>query len=264
MAMKLQSPYPFAERLLLFGGGGVGKTQAVLSIAERLPAGHTMHVLDSDYSRAYERALATDFTDAADAVVVHEVDPEWEPFKDQLAAIVAAGDPETDWLVVDPVSPSWEWVQSWYLEQVYGHDLASHMVQLKKDAADTREYMRSVMEDMNWSVVKKEYAAGVYTPIQRWKGNLILVAEAKALTNQADDDEKMLYGPLGFKPSGEARLKHIAATTLFLDHPRRGVWRMTTVKDRNRVEVDKEPVDDFAADYLVEIAGWERAPKAGA
>lgn len=258
--MKITSPHPFAERLLLFGGGGAGKTEAVLSIAEHLSVG-TMHVIDTDYSMAYERAIATTHPDAADRVEVHACDPEWEPFSEALAKVVATADPMVDWLVVDPISPSWQWVQDWYLELVYEDDLAAHLIALKREHAnDLKAYQAAVLDDMNWGTVKKEYEKRVWRQIQRWKGGMVLCAEAKMLGyhDNKDTETQQLYGPIGFKPVGEGRLSHVAATNLFLDHPRRGEWRMTTVKDRNRAEIDKEQVGEgFAVDYLVGVAGWQ-------
>lgn len=258
MTIKLQSPHRFPERFLLFGGAGSGKTNTVLNIASHLAEG-TMHVLDADYSSPYDRALATEFEDAADRVDVHLADPEWEPFTEALAEIVTEGDPQTDWLVIDPLSPTWDAVQNWYLEQVYGHDLAAHIVKVRAEAEDMKEYNKQLTEDMNWSAVKKEYAKKVYGQIRKWKGNLILIAEGKAISDRDGEDVKRLYGPLGVKPSGESRTPHIAATNLFLEQGRRDVWKMTSVKDRNRVPMDKTEVDDFGLDYLVGIAGWERA-----
>jgi len=263
MAAKLQSPHAFPERLLFYGGGGSGKTNTVLTYARYMPNDAMMYVLDTDYSMPYDRALATDFEDCEQQVAVHVADTEWDPFTTALAETVAQGNPAKDCIVVDTISPSWESVQDWYLEQVYGQDLPGHIVELKKTYADdAKAYHKALTEDMNWSAVKKEYARRVWTPIRRWKGDLILCAEAKALSTQDNDDVKMLYGPLGFKPVGESRLSHVAATNIFLDHPKRGTWRMTTIKDRNREELDHAVINDFGMDYLMEIAGWTPARKA--
>jgi hypothetical protein len=256
MTAKLQSPHAFPERFLLFGGGGAGKTNTVLNIMSHMPEG-MMHVIDTDYSMPYDRALATDFADIIDRVDVNVVDTEWDPFCEGLADTVGRGDPEIDWLVLDTISPSWESVQNWYLEQVYGHDLPAHLIELRKTYADDlKAYHKALTEDMNWSAVKKEYGRRVWIPIRNWKGNLIICAEAKSVGRDDNDETRMLYGPLGFKPTGEARLSHVAATNLFLDHPNRGTWRMTTIKDRNRGELEHTVIDDFGMDYLVEIAGW--------
>lgn len=256
MTIKLESPHPFSERILLFGGGGVGKTNAALSIANHLNKGR-MFVVEQDYSLAYERALTTDYSDARNKVEVLSSDPEWDSFISNVQASVDQADPETDWIVIDPVSPSWDWVQEWSLETQYGKDLPETLVELKRQfGTDTRGYSGALAEMMNWNLVKKEYSK-LYKAIQRWKGHLILTAEAKAIGGGEREDEiKMLYGPIGFKPAGESRLRHVASTTLFLTHPRRGEWQVTTVKDRNRQEMDREVIEDFALDYLVQYGNW--------
>lgn len=257
MTVKLRSPHPFSERFLLFGGGGVGKTNTALTIIDHVAVGD-MHVVEQDYSLAYERALATDFTDVADRVHVYESDPEWPSFIGNVEKAVAAGDPDIDWLVIDPISSSWDWVQEWALDEQYGKDMPEVLLELRKQyGLDKRAYAAAMADIMNWNLVKKEYAR-LWKAVQRWKGHLVLIAEAKAVPKSEDDAEiKMLYGPLGFQPVGQASLRHVASTTLFLDHPKRGQWRVTTIKDRNRSELDREPIDNFAIDYLQSVAGWE-------
>ena len=70
------------------------------------------------------------------------------------------------------------------------------------------------------------------------------------------DEERMLFGHLGFKPSGEGSLHHMASTNLFFSHAQRNTWTINTVKDRNRDEVEHLQVESFAMDYLRDIAGW--------
>lgn len=257
---KLRSPHTFPERFLLFGGAGSGKTTTVLTYARYMPEDATMYVLDTDYSMPYDRALATDFTDCADRVEIIVADLEWESFTNTLAETIEGADPAKDCIAIDTISPTWESVQNWYLEQVYGHDLPGHVIELKRAHSDDKKaYHRALTDDMNWPAVKKEYARRIYAPIRKWRGDLILCAEAKALNRDDDEETRRMYGPIGAKPVGEARLPHVAATNLFLDHPERNVWRMTTIKDRNRPEMDRMRIEDFGLDYLLEIAGWEIA-----
>lgn len=257
MALKLQSPHPFAERLLLFAGAGAGKTNAALSVIQYAAEGE-MFVCESDYSMAYDRALATDYADVADRVHVTTADPDWDSYTEALAEVCTAGNPETDWVDIDSISPSWEYVQNWYLQQVYGDDLPAFLTQLKREHKDDlKAYSKALSELMNWGTVKKEYAAKVYKPIQRWKGNIIVTAEAKKVGDRENDDVAMEFGPIGYKPSGEPRLMYVASTNLFLSHPKRKVWKMTSTKDRNREELDDVTVENFAMDYLQDVAGWE-------
>lgn len=264
MTIKLQSPYAFPERFLLYGGGGVGKTEIVLNIASHLAEGK-MYVLDGDYSDPYTRALETTYAEVKD-VVKHEVmEDDWKPFTEQLASMVDRGNPEVDWLVIDPCGPiTWDMVQDWYLITVYGEDVAAHLTTLRMQHAaddDLKAFHDELAEHMNWPVIKKEYGRRMWNVIRKWHGHLIITAEAKKTGNRDDDDEKMLYGPIGFKPAGERRMTHVGATNLFLDHPRHGVWRATTIKDRQRPEMDKVDIGDFGLDYLVGYAGWERVKR---
>lgn len=264
MAVILQSPHPFAERFLFFGGAGSGKTNTALNIIEHCAEGE-MYVCESDFSAAYTRALATDFTDVADRVHVESPDSEWESYTATLARVMAAGDPLVDWKTVDSISPTWEMVQDWFLTTQYGKDLPTMMRELQKEhQGDAKAFGKARSELMSWPIIKQEYAKRVYSPIQRWKGNLIITAEAKSVSKMDSDEIQIEFGPLGMKPSGEGRLMYVASSNLFLTHPKRGVWNVTTTKDRNREELDKMPVDDFAIDYLSDIAGWDVVRKAKA
>jgi hypothetical protein len=253
--MRLNSPYKFKERLLLFGGGGVGKTNACLTIARAMPTG-TMFVIDNDMSFAWSRALDTEFDDMPDGRVdVREVDPDWRDVTDTLAAVLEVADPDTDWIVVDSITPTWDYVQTWLSEQVHGTDLAGHMAKLRAEAADIKEFNKELTSDMTWPLIKREYQQRIYRPLQKWRGHLILTAEGAEVGRFDNDEAKALYGHLGFKPKGEGRLHHVTSTTLFLTKVKE-THRFTTVKDRNRDEMERAEWDDFAMDYLRDVGGW--------
>lgn len=257
MAITMTSPHPFKERMLFFGGGGSGKTESVLNIARHITG--DMWVYDNDYSFAYNRALATTYNDVDERGNVHVYEAEdttWQNCMATLTAIIEQADPTTDWLVIDSITPTWGWVQNWFQERVHGDDLAEHLIKLKEQFVDDpKAYNRAVLDDMNWPLVKKEYAR-LYRIIQQWKGHLVITAEAKALGGREADEERMLFGHLGFKPSGEGSLHHMASTNLFFSHAQRNTWTINTVKDRNRDEVEHLQVESFAMDYLRDIAGW--------
>lgn len=257
MTVKLSSPHPFRERILLYGGGGAGKTNAAITLIEHACAGRA-YIVETDYTASWARAIYSDFPEIEGLVEIRNPDVNWDAWTAELEEVVSKADPDVDWIVIDSISPTWEMCQNWWLEQMYGSDLPRHMAQLKKEYGnDSKGYGRAVTDTMNWPLVKKEYAARVIAPLQRWKGHLVVTAEAKAVGDLDNDEVKMLYGPVQMKPSGEGRLMYLASTNVQLAHPKRGVWVATTVKDRNREEMDKEPFEDFGLEYLTETAGWE-------
>jgi hypothetical protein len=258
MGIKLESPWKFRERMLFTGGGGAGKTEAVLSIARRLSKGK-MWVIDNDFSYAYERALETTYTDVRDEgrVEVIEVGDGWEPLVEATARVMREGDHNDDWLVVDSASPTWDAVQGWYAQQVMGGSLAEYMVELRKNSADMKEFNKALAADGRWQFINKEYFDKFYGVIRNWRGHLILTAEAAAIGRDESDEIKEVFGHLGYKPKGQGRLHHIGHTNLFFVKRGHDRWTVTTVKDRNRQEVERMDVKDFAMDYLRGIAGWK-------
>lgn len=261
MPLTLASPYRFPERQLLFGGPGSGKTTAVLELARHTSG--TFHVLDNDESYSYARALETDFTDVADRVHVTEVAPEWEAMVEGVAQVTTTADQaNADFVVVDSISPAWDFVQSYMTEQVVGVDVASHLAQLRRDAGDLKDFHASIMESVPWQIIKKEYARSITKPLRTWTGHLILTAEAKKLGNRDDDQIKDWFSVVGMKPAGETRLAYIPATVMYLErNPKLRTFKMTTIKDRNRQPVEHQVFDNFAIDYLKTVAGWERQRK---
>jgi hypothetical protein len=258
--VKLRSPHRFKERILLYGGGGVGKTTAVLSIARAMSEGKVW-VIDNDYSYAYQRALETEFDDL-DNVEVIEVDADWGECVEAIAKVVAEADPEHDWLVIDPFSPLWDYVQTWMSNQVHSADLADYVVKLRAESADIKSFNKELGDAMNWPVVNRVWTERLLKPIRKWKGHLLLVCEAQNTGKNDDEEARDLFGHLGTKPAGQKRNHHIASTNLLLTKSGHGEYRITTAKDRNRDELEKQPFDDFALDYLRDVAGWERVKEA--
>ena len=260
----ITSPHKFKERIMAFGDAGTGKSSLTLTIARYCPDA-TFHIIDGDYSLSYERLLATEYADVADRgnVVIYEVEPEWEHISQTLAQIVAEGDMSVDWLTVDPTSLAWETVQAWWSDTILGTDIADHLAHLRKESADTKEYMAAVAETMQWPAINKQFQQKFYKPYRTWKGHSILATEAKTVGRQQPDDIKKMWAGVGSMPVGQKNLPFVGATNIYLDHPDKQRWRMTTTKDRGRALIDKVVFTDFALDYLVEHAGWEMSIKKG-
>lgn len=263
MTIQLRSPHMFPERLLLFAGGGGGKTEACLQIARHIGLGH-MHVYENDISFAWDRALATDFQDVDQAgkVTLNPADGTWQNTLETVTNMVGSADANAgDWIVLDSMTPTWEQVRSWYLQQVYGEDAAGYLINLKKEYADDMSaYAKALADSMNYDIINKEYNR-LYGLLFKWKGNLAVTAEAAQIGTREGDEEKMIFGHLGYKPAGQKRLHYIASTNVFLVHRSRDVWVMSTAKDRNRDDMENAQVENFALDYLVQVAGWKPMPK---
>lgn len=258
----IESPHRFKERILAYGGAGTGKSTITCSVARYMPEAK-FHVIDLDYSATYERLLATEYTDVYDRgnVAIHETDAEWGAFEQTFAGILKEGNPDTDWITIDTATVTWQMVQAWWADTVYGVNIADYMAELRKGATDLKEYNASMASDMTWPAINKQYQEKFYRLLHKWRGHIILICEPAELRKDEDADVKSTYGFVGYKPQGQKTLPHVAATNIFLDHPKIDQWRMTTVKDRGRQLVEKTPLEDFAIDYLVGVGGWDQRMK---
>lgn len=256
MGVWLESPYGFKEKMLLVGGGGVGKSNAVLSVARRVKG--QFWVIENEVSPSYQRALETDFVDIQDRVTVDEV-AGWEEFAETLARVVEHADAAQDWLVIDSVTPTWDDVQIWYNRQVHnGKSLADHMIEMRAKAENTGAFQKEFGGDGKFGFINAEYFEKCYGQLKKWKGHLIMTAEADAIrSDEKDQSIKDVFGHTGIKPKGQKKLHHVTHTALVMGKRAAGDYWMTTAKDRNRREMEREKVQDFATDYLKGVAGWK-------
>lgn len=100
------------ERILSFGGAGMGKSFDWLFIArfsQQTGSDAVFYCLDTDM--AIDRMLATEFSDLTNVRVVPVFD--WEGFDSGLNDTLKAMKPN-DWLIVDLLTPTWEMVQEYF------------------------------------------------------------------------------------------------------------------------------------------------------
>lgn len=255
MGMYLASPIKPRERILVFGVGGTGKSNGALSIARRINPEDRMFVLDNDLS--YDRLLATDYQDVEQAgnVTVRGCDvTEWDVYTESVREWGSIATPD-DWLVVDSMSPTWDAVQGWYTEQVFGDDIASYFLEVRKNMKGGKA-LGAFEGFTDWNVINKVYAKFT-AQLNRWPGHLYLTAEQANIGDNDDKDVKGMFGSYGVKPKGQKRLGHITSTTLQMSKARVGGWTLTTIKDRGRRELEGEGIKDFGLDYLMKVAGWK-------
>jgi len=255
--MKIVPPNPrIKERITAFGNNGVGKSSILYQILQHHQDAHGW-VIDMDFSLAHERLLWTEYPELEDRVTIIGIDAEWEAYKEAAAQVLAEGDMDNDWWLVDPAHMTWQMVQSWFSEQVHGKDIAAHMTKLRKETKDIKEFNKELTSDMTWPVINKLYQQEFYGTYRKWRGHSILVCEAQSVRKDAEEAERAEFGFIGVKPAGQKSMGHVGATNVYLDHPKIDQWRYTTTKDRGRALQQKVPFDNFGEDYLVEVAGWE-------
>jgi hypothetical protein len=175
-----------------------------------------------------------------------------------------------DWLGFDMMTQTWDWVQEWFSDNVFGQDIGDYFLEVRqakqsakgtKDAAKGKEAksLGALEGWMDWPVINKQYNK-IYRAILRCPGHVYLAAEQAKLSSDEEDKEvKDLLGPYGVKPKGQKRLPHIPHTVLMFTKTRVGEFQLTTIKDRGRPELEREGIEDFARDYLMKVAGWKPA-----
>lgn len=246
------------ERILAFGAAGTGKSNALLTIARKCPNNH-FHVLDNDV--AYERLLATDFTDLEN-VTVHNILGEgaegWEAHLETFKEVTGSMEKD-DWAVIDSSTPTWSVVQEWFTEKVFSKDIADYFLQVRieKENAKKKSSSLGALEGwMDWPVINKEYRK-LQNAILNCPGHVYCTAEIASISDDDDKQVKNLFGPYGVKPAGQKRMPFMFQTALMFTKTRVGEYKMTTIKDRGRTEVEQAEFEDFARDYLMRLAGWK-------
>lgn len=244
------------ERLLTFGVGGTGKSNAYLEMAKKMPD-VTFHAIDTDAGN-WERILA--YNPDVTNVEVHNT-WEWAELTSNMQKCNKVMAPD-DWLTIDIATASWDMVQEYFAEQIFGQDIDKYFIEqrlelerLKKD----NKALGAFEGWKDWPVINKIYFKGFYGNLLRCPGHVYLTAEQAKIESEDDKETKQLYGSFLYKPKGQKRLGHVPHTVLHLTKKRQGEWYMSTVKDRERVEMEEWPVNNFAVDYLMKVAGWKVA-----
>lgn len=231
-----QPPGSRRERILVFGGFGTGKSEAATRILDRaLHPDAKLWITDTE--RAYEALIDTDDprVDFTDLTL-----EDWPAYVEN-AMEAAKGGGTDDWWVVDSATNSWEVVQQYGLDKGWESDMGG----------------------LDWVRVNREHAR-LFKAYLTFRGHLFLTARSKELAKPQKSGKQVesrqtleTYGAFGVKPAGQKDIGHVPPHTVLLTaKTKTGEWTLTTVKDRKRRELDREPLHDFVRDYLVGVAGW--------
>lgn len=254
------------ERILAIGGTGSGKSNAIMSIANRCQ-NVMFHVVDNDNSI---NALLDEKYPHLQNVAVYP-SYGWADMKrltQQLIGNPSRGVAPTitagDWFVCDIAGRGWSQVQDWYTQELHQQSMANYFMEVRKVMADGSNNLGAFDGFTDWAVINAEY--------NEWK-NMVVNAQSHVwCTAEAEpvrDSGKLaherairdIYSSVGFKPVGQKTLGHIFRTQLLFAKNKVGggyEWKFTTIKDLGREPGVVEKVwTDFGVSYLGEIAGWK-------
>ncbi len=248
--MKLHNPHS-PERILFYGMEGTGKTYSMFKIAQAL--GGKLYCIDTDFSSI---RTCAEFPDV-ETEIVHP-----EGWGDYIAALNdfsrSAG--LTDVVGVDMVGPAWEAAQEHFTDRVFGKDLENYFLETKKMKMEENKKGNIFDGTKDWPIINKIYFK-FPNKIMRLnaKTNIVLVAAATELISDLESTEIIsTYNGVGLKPKGQKHIGHLAHTVVYCSrNSKNKEFRMTTVKDRGRELISNQPINDFAIDYLLNVAGWE-------
>jgi phage terminase small subunit len=242
------------ERILVYGQPGSGKSYAHLKIAEGYPRSK-FYVIDTDDSMP--RMLNGEFSHLANVEAYAAQD--WAGCCKALDDIKPNVTSE-DWLVVDMLCSVWDFVQSFFVEEIFGQDIASYFLQARKELKQGASSLSALRGWTDWGVINKLYQTWINEIAYRLPCHVFFTCKATRVGQDDEADIRDMYSTFGVRPEGEKRNTYRVHSVFLLTHDRNGFY-MSTVKDRGRVRLENTsltPEQNFATKYLQLFAGWEK------
>ena len=259
------------ERIMSVGAAGMGKSRDFYSIALmalRTKSDAVFYVIDTDESAganltesAFADLLDDDYQPKNIDITVAE---DWLSLRAAMVDISKEMRPQ-DWVMIDMLTPAWTWAQEYFTDQIFHQDMDEYMLAIRKQMQDARTKEEEKAVGMkrggfegfkDWQFINQVYSV-LQVLMLRCPGNLYVTSEVKALrSGDADDETKALFGPHGVQPVGQKATPHKMQTIIWKRQFTPGVWDVTTIKDRGRELMESKVIEDFARQYLMEVAGW--------
>lgn len=242
------------------GKEGVGKTHAWMDLANYVEG--NFWIIDTDDS--VDAMMEDDALSAIEPKIQDKVVPlEWPDFRDTVTKWKKNVDKD-DWAVVDMNNESWNTVQAYYTEQVFGQDEDEYLLMKRKEIEQKEDSKGGLYSEvfegwMDWPVINKMYRKYAMT-LLRLPCHLFIITPADKVDKNKDAKEVLeQYGQAGVKPVGQKHQGHMASSIMYFHGRAPDNLHVTTVKDRGKREYvkGKELDRGFAKDYLLDIAGWQ-------
>ncbi len=256
--LSLLCPRRSRERILIYGDTGSSKTTAWLNIARWSQRTHSpAHFYVADTDNAVLDMLDEGYSDLTNVTVspIYSFD-EYQDWSKHTRPLTQPD----DWMVVDLLGEAWSAVQRYFTEQVFGSDTGNYFMQARKiwDANKTPDKDRHEFEGWtDWKVINKLYQDFINPLCLRNTCHIFATSKQEVLQSRSDTkDITDTYGKFGVRPQGQKHLGHSFRTILLAQHPKRDQWVLSTVKDRERTQLEGEKVSEFTLSYLRKVAGW--------
>jgi len=263
MARAFVPSKPRKESLLMFAGEKVGKTTALLEIATRIDG--RVFMMDSDDTFDASVGDFPELEQHLDRFTIYRPD-DWEDYRRYgNEAVIKAQ--EGDWISVDRVDPGRQHVTDHFIEQIYGQNAASWVVETLRDKRDEGK-KGSINTEIPWSNINSAWYSWVNYLHRKSKAHIFWACNAKKLIKEgmfADDSRLIdLYSEVGHKPGGGNDLGYIPHTILYMNKGPDGTRYLTTIGDRGRKNsfLNAEEMGSFFNTYMIPVAGW-RPKKSG-
>jgi|GEM_PF-6471961 len=286
MAMRaLQSQQRSAEKLLVCGGGGTGKTRGIMDVIKTsLLPGQTARVVDNEgalpiHLEAAGMGCREEWvsTGVANGHAQWERVPEWEDpdsnivrwfcqdwysHREAIGKVCADGT-RGDWGFIDTISQPWEDVQAWYVGKITGGtDLGDWLVENRVNQIEANKGNDGGGGAMlgEWKPINAQWKDYIRNPIIRSKSHLYIASHIKAINTERDSaDVRALWKGLGFKADCQKAVPRDVRTVLGLEENRGagGGWKVTSVKDWERGLLLRTDLKTIPVTYLMGVAGWK-------
>lgn len=265
------------ERVLVYGGEGVGKTAGILFLARRLPAEVNVWGVDTD--GAFLPLLEEEFADlpvgewhggeGLDArggtgatINVWRVD-EWTEIVEALAWTTKKSNTD-DWVVLDSTSDMWDDCIGFFTRKLCGDDLPGFLVDWRmrvgQDKAKKQGTQGSLIEDGLYDYVNPTWNQEVGRRTKKGRCHVYMTSQAGPTGHPKEDQQsKSVYEQYGWKPRTNKRIGFDARTVILLGKTKTGKRTWSVVKDWARESQGLptgEQYEDLAREYLFKRAGW--------
>jgi hypothetical protein len=233
-----------AERILLMGAPGTGKSLQLIKVCEFVVP-TKMYVVDLEDKMAMTMNGLGEMPENMHLSIAFD----WDEFvvaTENIIKIVKPG----EWIAIDRMDLAWPFVQRWYANEVFNESLSDQMIQKAKMGKNKNAMLAARFEGGGWQRINEEYESRILKIFYKSRANLLLTTGVKA----AGEAKQDTFGNLDVLPRGQKEIGHQPHSVFWLHQKKTGrnlTWHITTAKDLpGRDRFDEEELFDFPSQYL--------------